>query len=44
MLPANPLHSAIRLDGEVVPEVEDAALDAFLMVLAHDIASHPERL
>jgi antitoxin PrlF len=50
MRPTNPPHSAIRPDGEVVltpaaiPELEDAALDAFLMVLARDIASHPERL
>ena len=50
MRPANPLHFAIHPDGEVVltpaasPEVEDAALDAFLMVLARDMASHPERL
>ena len=26
------------------PEVEDAALNAFLMVLARDMATHPERL
>ena len=50
MRPANPLHSAIRPDGEVVltpaasPEGHDAALDAFLTVLARDMATHPERL
>ena len=44
MRPANPLHSAIRPDGEVVPEVEDVALVPFLMVLARDMASYPERL
>ena len=44
MRPTNPPHSAIRPDGEVVPEVEDAALDAFLMVLSRDMATHPERL
>jgi antitoxin PrlF len=44
------IHYTIRPSGEVVltraasPGDEDAALGPFLMFLARDIASHPERL
>jgi antitoxin PrlF len=44
------IHYGIRTNGEVVliraeaSEVEDAVLGRFLGFLAHDIASHPERL
>ena len=44
------IHYSIRLGGEVVLsraapiEEDDPALGSFLNFLAHDIASHPERL
>ena len=44
------IHYSIRANGEVVlsraenADDEDPALGAFLAFLAHDIASHPERL
>ena len=44
------IHYSIRANGEVVlsraedADEEDPALGAFLAFLAHDIASHPERL
>lgn len=43
------IHYSIRANGEVVlsraeDDEEDPALGAFLAFLAHDIASHPERL
>lgn len=44
------IHYTIRSSGEVVltrvevPETDDPVLDQFLGFLAHDIASHPERL
>lgn len=44
------LHYSIRPGGEVVltradaPHDDDPAIDAFLAFLAHDIATHPERL
>lgn len=44
------IHYSIRSNGEVVlsraedADDEDPALGAFLAFLAHDVASHPERL
>lgn len=44
------IHYSIRANGEVVlsraeeADEEDPVLGAFLAFLAHDIASHPERL
>lgn len=44
------IHYSIRTNGDVVlsraadADDEDPALGAFLTFLAHDIASHPERL